>query len=370
MEVRLVDSRAERRRFLDLPHAVHADHPLWVPELRRDISFAMNRRRHPFYRHSDAAFLLAVDRGRAVGRLSVLDHRPYNEFRGRREAFFHHFEGIDDETVSQVLFEAAGEWARERGLDALVGPRGMLPTDGHGILVEGFERPPVVGVPWHPPYYDRLVKAAGLEKVTDYLSGVAEMDHEVPAQVFEAADQVAEAGGYEFKQFESRREVRRWTERLGGLYNATFEENFEYTPINSAEMKVVADQFLPIVDPRLIVLLMQGDDIAGYLFMLPDVADALREIRGRLFPFGWWRLLREVKRTDKVAMLAFGLMPAHRGVGANLLMYATIARHASDHRYRRAEVVQVEEGNVPMMKNMAAMDVPWTKRHRMYRVEL
>jgi hypothetical protein len=369
MQVRAVQTRADRGRFLDLPHAVHADHPLWVPELRRDIALAMNRRRHPFYRHSDAAFLVAVDGDRTLGRLSVMEHRPSNEFHGRHEAFFHHFESVDDEAVAQALFAAAGEWAVERGLDSLVGPKGMLPSDGHGILVDGFEYPPVVGVAWHPPCYDRLVKAAGLEKATDYLSGAMDLDADVPAQAFEAADHVAVTGGYEVKRFSSRREVRRWAGRLGALYNDTFEENFEYSPMNTAEMKVVADQFLPIVDPARIMLLMHGDEVAGYLIMLPDVSDALRSMRGRVTPAGLWRLMRAVKRTPRVVMLAFGITPAHRGRGVNLLMYATLAR-SRGHHYEHAEVVQVEEGNYRMMRNMEAIQVEWTKRHRMYEMGL
>ena len=161
--------RGQVRRFVGLPFDLYRDCPPWCPPLRRDVAHAMDRERHPFYRHSDAEFFLAEDGGRAVGRIAVMENRRFNAARGRRDAFFYFFESGDDPEVAGALVGAAADWARARGLDTLIGPKGFLPGDGLGILVEGFEHPVAMGVPYHHPYYDGLLAGCGLEKETDYL---------------------------------------------------------------------------------------------------------------------------------------------------------------------------------------------------------
>lgn len=367
MEVRRVGTgRRERRRFVDLPHRLYRDEPMWLPPMRMDEMKALHPR-HPFYRHSEAAFFLALRDGRAVGRIGVFEHRPANQYHDNTSAYFGYFESEDDDTVARALIDAAREWASQRGLTEIVGPKGLLPSDGHGILVEGFDHPPVVGVAHHHPYYDGLLRRVGLEPAADYLSGHLDVSHPVPDAVFEAADAAMIEGGYTLKTFTTKRDLKPWILQLGRMYNDAMSGNWEYVPVDDVEIEAMADQLLPIADPRLIFLLMHGEEVAGYLLILPDVSDAIRAIRGRLAPFGWLRLLREVKRTRRAEIVAMGLTPEHRGVGANLVIYAALARGPARHDFTSAEVVQVEEGNTPMMRNLERLGVPWTKRHRMYR---
>lgn len=336
----------------------------------RADEMAVLGRTHPFYRHSEAAFFIAEDGGQAVGRIGVFEHRPANEFRGTPMAFFGYFESTDDQAVTDALVAAASSWAAARGLTSLVGPKGLLPSDGHGLLVEGFGLSPALGVGYHHRYYDALLKGAGFETATDYLSATIAVSHDIPDQVFAMADQAAAEGGYELRAFESKRAFKPWILKFGRMYNETMSGNWEYTPVDDVEIQAMAAKFLPIADPRLAVLLMQNETIVGYLLLLPDVSDAIRASRGRLLPFGWLRLLRAVKRTEKVNILAMGLVPDHRGVGANLVLYAAMARDAHKYRFSSAEVVQVEEGNTRMMHNLRALGVSWNKRHRMYRRDI
>lgn len=368
MEVRRI-GRAERRRFVAFPHRLYRGEPNWLPSMRSDEMADLDES-HPFYRHSEAAFFLAESDGRTVGRIGVFEHIPGNRFHATRRAYFGWFEAEDDQRIADGLVGAAAGWARQRGLTELVGPKGLLPSDGHGTLVEGFDQPAVVGVGWHHPYYDRLITGAGLAAGADYLSGRLEISHEVPDQVHEAADAAIAAGGYHLKTFETRDDLRPWILHLGRMYNEAMSGNWEYTPVDDVEIEAMGARLLPIADPRLIVLLMHGDDVAGYLLILPDVSDAIRRARGRLLPFGWARILRAVRRADRVNIVAMGLTPEHRGVGANLIIYSTLARGALRYHFRSGEVIQVEEGNVPMMRNLEALAVPWTKRHRMYRMAL
>ncbi len=372
MQVHRLDTarRGPVRRFVSLPFDLYRDCPAWCPPLRRDVSHALDREGHPFYRHSEADFFLAEEEGRKVGRIAVMENRRFNAVRGRREAFFYFFESGDDSEVAAALIGTAADWARARGLDTLVGPKGFLPGDGMGILVEGFEHPVAMGVPYHHPYYDGLLAACGLEKETDYLSGRLGEEHLLPEQFLEAADAAAAQSGYHLHPFTTKRELRHWFGRIGEVYNQAFAETWEFCPLTPEEMQEIGSRLLSLADPRLIVLVMRGDEIAGHLFILPDVGNGLRAAGGRLLPFGWARILAEVRRTEVVDLLGLGLLPQHRGVGANAVAYAAIFRAVGQFRYRYAEVVQIEEGNSRVLANMTAIGVPWRHRHRIYRLAL
>jgi hypothetical protein len=370
MEVRRIgSSRADRRRFVSFPHRLYRDEPFWVPPMRSDEMRALDRH-HPFYRHSEAAFFVVEDEGEIVGRIGVFEHRPANEFHGSTAAFFGYFESVADPAVAGALTETAEVWARDRGLDTLIGPKGLLPSDGHGILVDGFDHPAVLGVGYNHRYYDDLLHGVGFESAADYLSGQLDVSHEIPDQVFALADAAMAEGGYTLKTFTTKRQLRPWILQLGRMYNDAMSSNWEYVPVDEVEIEAMAQQLLPVADPRLIALLMHDDDVAGYLLIIPDISDALRACRGRLLPLGWARVLREIRTTTRVNILAMGLVPEHRGVGANLIIYSALARGAQQHRFEGAEVVQVETGNTPMMRNLETLGVPWTKRHRMYRRSL
>jgi len=360
-----VVSRRDRRRFVGLPYELHRVAPEWVPPLRRDVARLLDPR-HPFYTHSEAALFIAERDGRVVGRIAVHEDTIFNRVRGRRWAFFHLFEAVDDDTT-QSLVVAATAWARQRGLDRLVGPLGFLPGEGMGMLVEGFEHRAPMPMPWHPPHYPQMLAAAGFTKETDFLSGRVESPFAAPEALFQAGDAAVAECGLSIKTFGSRRELRRWVHHIGEIYNQAFVDNWEYRPINADEMREVANGFLPIADPRLIVLLMHGEGIVGFLFILPDAGEGLRKARGRLLPFGWLHVLRSARRTTVVDFLGLGVVPAFHGNGANMAIYGYVASKAGDFpRYRSAELIQVEEGNTRMQRNMAALGVTWNKRHRVF----
>jgi len=362
--------RCEVRRFVALPFDLYRGRPQWCPPLRLDVARSLDPARHPFYRHSVAASFLVEQGSRAVGRITVMENRNFNAARSRRDAFFYYFESVDDPAVADALIAAAADWARARGLDTLVGPKGFLPGDGLGVLVEGFEHPVPMGVPYHHPYYDRLLTGCGLGKETDYLSGRLEETHVLPPGFLEAADAAAAQAGYHLHEFGSRRELRRWFGRIGEVYNRAFAETWEYCPLTPEEIEVIGARLLTLADPRLMVVVMRGEEIAGHLFILPDLGDGLRAARGRLLPLGWARLLAEARRTRTVDLLGLGLLPEHRGRGANAVVYAAIFRAVGRFRHRHAEVVQIEEGNSRVLANMTAIGVPWRHRHRIYRLGL
>jgi hypothetical protein len=361
------ESRSDVRRFTGLPFALYRDSAQWVPPVRSDARLALDRRRHPFYRHSEAAFFLAVDGKDTLGRIGVAEHRNYNRHHGTRTAFFWCFEAVGDAAVADLLLDGAAEWAGGRGLNLLVGPKGPMLGDGIGMLVEGYEHRPALGVAYNPPHYPNLVEAAGFEKDTDFLTGRLYRHHHLPEAFFAAADEAGAARGYRAFAFSSRRQIREWLPRFTAVYNEAFRPTWEYTPLTEEEVRAAVERLLPVIEPDLIRLVLQGDDIVGFLIAYPDISAALQRTGGRLWPFGWATLLRERSRTRWANINGMGLLPAHQGTGANAVLYAALARSVGGVRFEGADIVQVDERNTAMVANLTAIGVPWHQRHRVYR---
>jgi hypothetical protein len=369
MRVRKLDTTRARhvRQFINFPFELYRDCPEWVPPILLEMKLILNRKKHPFYHHSAAEFFLAESEGQTLGRITVIDNRNYNSYHGHKNGFFYFFEAVEDYQVSQALFGAACDWAQNRGLEDLVGPKGFLQGDGMGILVEGFDHRPAIGIPYNYPYYDALLRDSGFEKETDFASGYLRGDHKLPQRFYDIAEKVKARRDFSIKSFTSQREMRRWIQRVGKVYNETFTENWEYCPLTEEEMGVVADRLLAISDPRLMKLVMKGDDIAGFVFAFPDISAAIQKTRGRVWPLGWILLMREFKRTKWANLNGLGLLEKYRGVGANSVLYTELAKSVHDFGFEHTDVVQVEERNAKSLAEMAAIGVEWYKRHRIYR---
>ena len=378
MRVRQLDTLSPRdiHQFIAFPFELYRDCPQWVPPLWGDMELVFNRRKHPFFRHSAAEFFVAEeDRPtlgrptlgrRTLGRLAVLDNRVYNEARQKREAFFYYLDMVEDKAVTRALFDAAITWARGRGLENLSGARGFMQGDGQGILIEGFEHRPAVGIPYNYPYYDALLSDAGFLKETDTFSGYLSGTYELPPRFYEIAEKVKERRGLRIRSFTSRRELRAWVPRIGKLVTESFAEHADAWPMTEEEFLIVAERLLSIADPRLIKLVMKGDEMIGFLFAFHDISAAIQRIKGRVWPFGWIALLREFRRTTWLNINGVGLLPQHQGVGANAVLYTEMARSVRDFHFLHADVVQVEEKNRKSLGDMAAIGVQWYKTHRIY----
>jgi len=369
LRLHLIDPgrRSEVRRFVGLPFALYRGCAQWVPPIRAEAAQVLDRRQHPFYLHSEAAFFLAEQGGETLGRIAVAENRTYNAHHGSRTAFFWAPEMVDDPAVARLLFDGAAAWARARGLDLLVGPKAPLLGEGSGLLVEGFEHRPAMGLGYHHPYYRGLVEGATFQKDTDYLTGRLLRQHHLPEAFFTAADEAGAAHGYRAFAFSSRRQIRALLPRFAAAYNEAFRTTINYMPLTEAEVRDGVQRMLPIIEPRLVRLVMAGDKIAGFLIAYPDVSAALQRMGGRLWPLGWAALLREKKRTRWANINGMGLLPEHRGTGANAVLYAALARSVGTVRFEGADVVQVDERNRAMVSNLTAIGVPWHHRHRVYR---
>lgn len=359
-------SRAQVRRFLDLPDRLYRDTPQWVPPLRMEARGQLDRRRHPFYRHSDAAFFLAVTGGRALGRIAVLEHRPFNTFNGQRTALFYLFECENDPAAAAALISAAADWARARGLDRLFGPKGFSPLDGMGLLVEGFQHRPALGIPYNLPYYPALLEANGFATTGEVVSGYLSTDSAFPQRIHDLAQRVRERRGLEVVRFKRRADLRMLLPQLKELYNLSIEGTPDNYPLADEEVQAIADQMLRFADPRLIKVVMKGERIVGYLFAYPDISAAQQRHRGRLLPFGWAGMLLEMRRTRWANINGMGILQEYRGLGGTALLFSEMQKSLTGGPFEHADLVQIGTENDPMLRELRAFGVQFYKKHRMY----
>ena len=374
MQVRKLDTSKRRdvRAFVRFPFQLYHDCPQWVPPLLPDMRLVLNRLKYPFYQQSDADFFLVESEGQALGRIAAIENRPYNEFHGSQAAFFYYWETVEDVQVARALFDAAFEWARARGLDTIYGPKGFLRGDAHGVLVEGFEHRPAIGVPYNYAYYDAYVRDSGFEKELDYYSGYLSDQHELPDRLFDVAERVKARRGFQVRSFERKDELLALAPLIHRIYERAFVQVWGYYPVTEKEIRALIQRIASIADPRLIKLVFKDEQAIGFVVAYPDVSAAIQRISGRLWPFGWIVILLETKRTEWVNFNGVGILPEYQGVGANAVLYQELIQTVKSDafHFKHGDFVQVAENNIHSLGDANAIGLIWYKRHRMYRKNL
>jgi GNAT superfamily N-acetyltransferase len=355
------------KRFVDVAWQVNAGDPNWVPPLRMAINAVLDRRKHPFHRHAEVAYFLAERDGRPVGRIAAIVNHRHNEFHGERLGHFGFFESVDDVPTTRALVEAAAAWLRERGMVRMVGPMNFSTNEegaSPGVLVEGFDRPPSVMMAYNPPYYERLLEAAGLAKEKDLLAYLID-DPDPPERLVRGAELVAKRAGVTIRTLDKRR-FREEVDIIKQVYNAAWSLNWGFVPMTDAEFDFIANDLKPVVEPKLCLIAEAGGRPVGFSLTLPDFNQALRKLpNGRLFPFGLFRLLRAKRKIHDVRVLTLGFTPEfqHRGLGAAL--YLRTFREGVALGYRTAEASWILEDNSEIRRAMEKVGARIYKRYRL-----
>ncbi|MCS7247098.1 MAG: hypothetical protein NZ840_02520 [Anaerolineales bacterium] len=355
-------------RFITLPFRLYQNTPQWVPPFLNDSKLYLNPKKHPFYRHSAAEFYIARKEGEDVGRIAVLENRRFNEYHQRRDAQFYFFDSVNDLEVAKALFACAAEWAKARGLDRIVGPKGMGPLDGYGILVEGFEhRQMMMMMNYNHPYYKDLLESLGFTKEVDFVSCYLSAEaFRMPERIHHIAQRVQERGTLKVLSFENRAQLRQWAKKIGQAYNRAFVENWEYYPLTDEEIQFVLDSIVPYADPKLIKVITHRDEAVGFLFGFPDISAAMQRARGKLNPITILDILLEMRRTEWVSMNGAGILPQFHGRGGNALLYSEMEKTARHYRFKHAELTQVAETAVQMRRDLENLGGKPYKNHRVF----
>jgi GNAT superfamily N-acetyltransferase len=367
------ENKRQVNRFVELPFRIYVDCPQWVPPLNVDAYNQLNRKKHPFHEHSDVEFFLAVRDGRDVGRIAAIENKPFNTYRNEQTADFYLFECENDLEAATALFDTAFEWAKARGLNKMIGPKGMGPLDGYGALTFGHEhRQTMTMLNYNHAYYQSLIEAQGFVKEVDFVSCYLPADKfQIPERVKRITARVMQRRHLEIKTFKNKKELLSWADRIGTAYNNAFVNNWEYYPLTQREIDFVVENIMTIADHRLIKIITHGEDVVGFLFAFHDVSAAMQRARGKLFPFGLLDILLEIRRTNTVAVNGMGILPEFQGHGGNALLYYAMGNTLLNFKqFVHVEMTQVAETTEQMRADLKNLNGVEYKNNRVYKKRL
>jgi GNAT superfamily N-acetyltransferase len=369
VEVRAVSGGRDLKAFIGLPFRLHANHPLWVPPLKLERRLFLNRRLNAFFSHGEAEYFLARRDGRVVGRISAQVNHAFNDYQDKRWGWFGFLELEDDEEVARALLDAAATWLRARGSERMVGPADFSMNDESGVLIEGFDLRPMIRQPWHPPYYQRLMEQAGMEKAMDLLMWNLEVSDraKVLPVIFELAEKVESDHGIRVRPMR-RRQLRKDLDAFAEVYNSAWSKNWDFVPYSKKDLDAYAQELQLVFDKHWFMIAERIDtgEVVGMAMTIPDVNQVLEQMKGRLLPLGWWRFLRKGRTIDRVRVGFLGVKPEYQHTGVAAKLYVEHFNAAAVRPQSGGEMGWILETNTAMNRGMEAMGGRIVKRYRVY----
>jgi hypothetical protein len=367
-----VQSTRQVNEFIRFPFDLYKKNPYWVPPFYTDMKIVMNKEKHPFYEHSDASFFIAKRDGKVVGRIAALENRPFNRYHNVKDGEFYYFDCEDDQEAATALFNRVFEWAHQRGLNHIVGPKGFCAFDGYGIQVEGFDhRCMMTMMNYNYPYYQKLVEAIGFTKEVDFVSCYIKRDEYVIAEKVQKAAAIArKRGSFLIHQFKNKAELKKFGKPILEAYNNTFINNWEYYPLTEREVQFLLNNLLMIADPKYIKIIQHEDKIVGFLLAFPDISAALQRSHGKINPFSIADMLLEIKRTKWITFNGVGILPEYQGLGGNAILYDEMQRTMKESPFIHSELTNMAETAIQIRKDIITLGSTPYKNHRVFQIHI
>jgi hypothetical protein len=370
MNIRPVTSKSDLKRFIGLPYRLYKDDQVWVPPLLDEQFSQFDVKRNPTLDHCEYALFLLEENDRVTGRIAAFIDRLALETWKEKIGLFGYYECIEDKTASGMLFEAAAAWLRKKGMTKMRGPWSFVSQEW-GLVVEGFTPSPVVMAPYNPPYYIDHIKSFNLEKIKDllvyYIS--AREDYVIPERILTLTDDVVKRYGVHVRQVDMKN-YDKDVQKIIDMSNKSLVDNWGYTSVTKEEAEAVARDLKPVIQPKGVIFAEDpaGNPI-GFAITIPDINRLLKGLNGRLFPFGWLRLLTGIPKLRNYRLFALGVVPEYHGKGIDSLLYRSLYKSLYTPEIWM-EINYVLEDNAPMNNAIRKLNAKPLRRYRVYEKEL
>jgi ribosomal protein S18 acetylase RimI-like enzyme len=373
LKISQVTSPADRDAFIKFPWEIYRDDPAWVPPLLLERKEFLDRNKHPFYEHGDAALFLARASGRIVGRIMASDDPNYNAFHQSNAGCFGLFDCVNDPAVAAGLFDAAAGWLQGKGRDEIMGPIDYSTNYVCGLLVEGFEFPPTLLTAHNPSYYAPLLEGLGFSKVIDFYAWWFAEPERAAVRLRRLAASLKKHHSAVIRPG-NLKNFRAEAGRLREIYNEAWKKNWGFVPFTEKEFEFMAKELKQLVVPEFTLIAEVGAEPVGFILCVPDINVALKKINGRLtsygFPVGLAKLLYYKRRIRTVRLIALGIKPGYRRGGIAEMLVLQIIEEAMIKRGFSGEASMTLENNHLINRFLAAIGAKRYKTYRIYRRSL
>jgi hypothetical protein len=367
-----VENSSDLNHFIKLPFAIYRDDPQWVPPLISERKAFFDRKKNPFYRAAKTRLFLARQKGRYVGRIATCINYNHNEYHQEKVGFFGFFDVINDYEIADVLLRVALITIKAEGMERMIGPANFSTNHEVGMLIEGYDRPPVIMMTYNKPYYNDFAEKFGLKKAKDLLAVRVDHEAQIDPRLKRVAERIREREGIVFRTL-NMKDFDGEVDRLLDVYNKAWEKNWGFVPMSKDEFRHMAADMRQIVDPDVVFIAEVDGKPVGFILSLPNINQALIYTNGRLFPSGLIKLLWHTKvknKVDSVRILTMGIIPEYRKRGLDNLFYLEMFKAGAVKGYDWGEMGWILEDNVMMLRAAENMGGKPYKRYRMYEMQV
>jgi GNAT superfamily N-acetyltransferase len=373
-QLRIAQTKQDLNKFIMFPFELYRNDPYWVPPLIRERKVFVDRSKNPFFKHAEAEFFLAEQDGAVVGTIAAVINHAHNRVHEDKIGFWGMFEVIDDYSTAEMLFAAARDWVKARGMDTIRGPMNLSVNDECGLLVDGFDSAPVVMMTYNPRYYEGFVERFGFGKTMDLFAYALDFKQYVdgkpfPEKLVRVADKARKRAGVTFRKA-NLKEFDAEIKRAGQVYNAAWARNWGAIPMTEEEFYHLANGLKLFLDADLIYFVEKDGKPVGLSLTLPDLNQPLLHMGGRLFPLGWAKMLYYSRRISAIRVLIMGVLPEFRSLGLDSALYAETARAAIGKGITLCEMSWILESNTMMRRIIEGLGGAIYKTYRVYDLAL
>ncbi len=375
MDVRIISvkSKKELNRFINFPKDLYCGDPNFVFE---PVSFQRDFLSHKnsFFEHSDAEYFLAEVNGKTAGRIASINNTVHNKIYNEKTGFFGFFETTENYEVAKNLFDKVIDIHRQNGFNKVIGPTNLTTNDSCGMLISGFDIPPVIMMPYNKSYYNDFLEKYGFVKDMDlssyFLPGNKILSEQTHLTLLKKLKKSVIDSGITFRNINYKKldqEVIQFRE----VYNDSNKRNWGFIPLTENEFKKTAKQFTEFVPENLMIFAEKGNKLIGYAVALPDLNQVFSRIRsGKLFPFGWIKFLWYKRKITSSRVLILGVLDDYCNKGVDILLYQKIRDNLASIGIFRGEACYVMESNYKMNRIIVKIGGVKIKKYRIYKYDI
>lgn len=378
IQIKRVETKKDLKRFIEFHYDLYKGDPYDVPNLYSDEVNTLSKNKNAAFDFCEAEYYLALKEGKIVGRVAAIINHKANEKWKKKDVRFGWIDFIDDIEVSRALFEAVEEYGRKKGMDDIVGPLGFTDMDPEGMLTWGFDKLGTMATIYNYEYYPQhMEKLGGWEKDNDYVEYYLVVPEKSPEKYTKIAEMVEKRYNLHVRKL-TKKDIFQggYGKKLFDLINLTYSDLYGFSELTDRQIDQYVKMYFPLADLDLVTVIEDGNkdnQLAGLGITIPSLSRALQKCRrGRLFPFGWWHLLRAIKfhKTDGVDLLLMGFLPEYRSKGANALLFADLIPRYVNYGFKWGETQVEMESNEGVQSQWGPLDPINHKKRRCYRRSL